>query len=483
MLQEYAGNEELPICCSKNCSNNIPTEDRKDFCKKYDLCKTYESQWMFLISNVDEVPLSSTFKKKVYRYYRIGSMPVCQKSFCGILGISSDKVKRALEKFHKGCLKNNQGGSHRKTPEDTKDLIVNYINTFPPYLTHYRWKKSEPKFTKSELTMGTMYRLFSKSWRANCSEEVKPPSLPTYKKIFDSLGLDIREFKSDKCQTCNDLKEQMEDADDETRKTLEEELDEHFDEATELQEQITFDFEPIEKKHNPRENLRTVFKPGTIFTCDICSLEVEGKLVIKKHIQKHFRENNFRQSHRQLRLKQKQEARHRCDECGITLANEATWSEHVRQHFLKKPLPSFYPRFRRDFSKSDATKTLVSRLVVQRVFLKKASSSPDPRFEMKIAKTDSIKVVAPPPERRLLIKTLSPLLPRCNEVIPKPVDSRKVVPPLPSIVRFCEGCGGETLNEATQARAAKSWPCYLCAKVFRLGSQFWKHNSKCHADV
>lgn len=519
MYQEEPVFEVLPVCCLTDCLNTIPIQEREVFRKKFSLCKTSESQCIFLISHVDETPLNEAVVRKFTRSYRIGPTQVCQRSFCEILEISKSRVRDALKKFREGCLesKSKRVGGNHKIPENIKDLIVNHINTFPPFLTHYRWKKSEPKFAKSELAMRTMYRLFANSWRANCSEEVKPPSESTYKKVFDSLGLNIREFRSDKCPTCSDLKRRIEDADGEFRKTLEEELDEHFNEATTLQEQITFDFEPIEKK---QKKLKTfLLKPDSTFTCDVCGLSVDGKMAIRVHLHDHIRQRNnlqkqqhFQQRQQkiqlelqnyQLRKQQFQaqclgnkEEKTTCDICGIRLANETTWAEHVKLHFHNKSLPATSRRFKQYASRTNSTETVVSRFVVRKteqVFIKQTVPPLTPQFKKVALKTEDNKTVVSelnvlPTGRILLKKALTALLPRCSEGDSetddvKPAASRTGVSTVPAIVQLCDKCGGETLTEAMQARAVKTWPCFLCDKVFRLGGQFWKHNRICHADA
>lgn len=230
-------------CCSKKCLNLLSADEKDEFRRKYNLCTTFESRTTFLISNICEKPAFYVGgKRKFVRTYRVGSKDVCERSFREILGVSYTKIAKALEKSRDGCLLDKRSGSHNELPTKSKEEIVTHLNTFPRYLSHYRREQTASMFLDSDLTIAAMYRLFVEMWQEKSSGQI-PPSIKTYKKVFDSLGLKIKCLKSDTCKSCDVFKSLIAKAAPEAKKKLEKERDDHWDKVAALRAQMKLDFE------------------------------------------------------------------------------------------------------------------------------------------------------------------------------------------------------------------------------------------------
>lgn len=188
----------------KKLLESLTVHEKNNFCKKFELCKTIELKTIFLVSHIEEKPVAEfALKRRFSRVYRVGSKRVCQQSFREILGISNGTISRALLKFHEGSLEDNRGVAYNVLSNESRAMVVNHIESFPRYISHYRRETSSALYLDPELTHASMYRLFLEKMQEDHPEILKLPSQSSYDKIFHSLGYKIKNLKADTCKSCD----------------------------------------------------------------------------------------------------------------------------------------------------------------------------------------------------------------------------------------------------------------------------------------
>lgn len=142
---------------------------------------------------------------------------MCQGCFLKTLDISDNFVKLIWIKRRSsanGIIEPNQRG--RKAPStkhsaDKIQEIINYINFFPLYESHYTRHKSTCKYLPSHLTISKMYSLYSESHTQVVSDKM-------YRREFHKLNLKFEKSKVDTCHACDVFKMKLEIATDDRLK-------------------------------------------------------------------------------------------------------------------------------------------------------------------------------------------------------------------------------------------------------------------------
>ncbi|KAJ8892841.1 hypothetical protein PR048_005422 [Dryococelus australis] len=91
-------------------------------------------------------------------------------------------------------------GSHNKLQKEQEEMVVNEINSFPGFISHYSRASNSYQFIPPETTLHIMYSM--------CKEEIEEPvSFATYKKIFYSkFNLKHKPLKKDTCNISGSFK-------------------------------------------------------------------------------------------------------------------------------------------------------------------------------------------------------------------------------------------------------------------------------------
>lgn len=163
------------------------------------------------------------------------------RAFLKVLEISRDKVSIAMEKLHLCCFDDLRVGAKNVLSDKSRNAILDHINSFPHYLSHYRRETSSALYLDPELNTATMYRLFKDKWSTDndCSPA---PSIDSYVKIFDSLGLKLKNLKNDTCKTCDKLQNEFKNASTTEKSQIENIRGVHWDNAAALRGQMKEDF-------------------------------------------------------------------------------------------------------------------------------------------------------------------------------------------------------------------------------------------------
>ncbi len=92
--------------------------------------------------------------------------------------------------------------------------MKNFLNSFSKYKSHYAREKTDENFLSSNLTINMLSDKYIKQCSAN------PVSRWIFEKEFHELGLKIKSYKVDTCNTCDKLAAQVMYASNEEEKTL-----------------------------------------------------------------------------------------------------------------------------------------------------------------------------------------------------------------------------------------------------------------------
>lgn len=128
---------------------------------------------------------------------------VCLKSFCDIFSISPRRMQVLVQKLkNKESDITDQRGQHKNRPHsltnNTKNLIIDHISSFPNQESHYSRAKTSKKYLSAELNLTKMYNLFQDKYPE------KSVSKRTYTDIFYSdFKLSFGLPRSDTCDTCD----------------------------------------------------------------------------------------------------------------------------------------------------------------------------------------------------------------------------------------------------------------------------------------
>lgn len=247
--QKILENKTEDKCCSENCIARLSDEMKSKFLRGFKLCKNYEAQCAYIVGNVQERQVLNGKKRKCTRTYHISTQEVCLKGFTSVLGVSRNKVLLAMDKLRTGSFADQRGGAHNFLPEETRSAIVEQINSFPHYVSHYRRETSQSLYLDPELNTSTMYRLFKQNWTNN-HPDIEAPSIKSYVKIFNSMGLKFKNLKSDTCKQCDKLQIQLKVAKPAEKEAIDNIRTVHWDKAKALREQMKYDFET--GRQNPK---------------------------------------------------------------------------------------------------------------------------------------------------------------------------------------------------------------------------------------
>ncbi|KAL4706794.1 hypothetical protein ACJJTC_018175 [Scirpophaga incertulas] len=137
-------------------------------------------------------------------------IPVCQKFFLHIFGITKHRVAFVMQKFyHSGEVGTEHRGGDRKSVKyvERKQSVHNFIEKLKCVESHYcrKSKTAERKYLPSELNISKLYRMYVES------EFVLPEVKQSYfRRIFNNTyNIGFGTPKTDVCSTCLELIEKI----------------------------------------------------------------------------------------------------------------------------------------------------------------------------------------------------------------------------------------------------------------------------------
>lgn len=191
--------------CNSKCYEKVSEEERKLEFETFWKLDSYASKCLFVSGKITVKPVTRKRSKgsevrNNSRIYNLAGKPVCKTTFLQTLRISSCRVNEYLKKsdIHKevadmrGCC----GGKNAISSVREKE-IIDHINKFPKYKSHYCRNTTSQEFLTSDTTLEVMYDLYK-------NEVAEPVSYSKYKALFYAkFNLKRKPLKKDTCNTCD----------------------------------------------------------------------------------------------------------------------------------------------------------------------------------------------------------------------------------------------------------------------------------------
>ena len=148
---------------------------------------------------------------------------VCKKTFIETLGVTLSRVDRVLKKkvsTRRLSLMDDRGkhGTRpRKIQAEAVERVKRHISKFPAEESHYsRESNGGTKYISGELSLSKMYHLYLEEAE---QEQFVPVKESFYRHVFNTqFDLKFHQPRSDTCKTCEELKLNIQTADDEDEK-------------------------------------------------------------------------------------------------------------------------------------------------------------------------------------------------------------------------------------------------------------------------
>lgn len=230
-------------CCKAQCFKNIAVEKQKALFDAFYSETNLNSQNQILKSGMSISPKKSTRINKekpsgsvvrnrnVSVNYKISiadnkKIKVCKNFYTKLYGVTRAKIDVIVQKSVKNLFgfvgEDRRGKSEpfNKLKEDERQDILQHINSFPLYESHYSRRHTKRKYLQEGLNIKKMFELYVE---ARKELNTKVVSYDTYRKIFQSTGYRFKLPKIDTCQKCDEynLKLKQKNLSDEERKEIE----------------------------------------------------------------------------------------------------------------------------------------------------------------------------------------------------------------------------------------------------------------------
>lgn len=125
-------------------------------------------------------------------------------------------------------------------PNESREAVVNHINSFPHYISHYKRETSSALYLNPSLNVPKMYELFKLKWSESHKDKL-PPSQVTYNTILKSMNLKFKPLKTDTCKNCDILHLKIESSSGVEQQNYKDQLSAHQEEAEFLQKTMRDD--------------------------------------------------------------------------------------------------------------------------------------------------------------------------------------------------------------------------------------------------
>lgn len=242
-----AGRQLKPPCeCRDKCYEKIPPEKRLQiFNEFWKTCASWDQRRQFIANNVTKEQkrlmkthgnLDTDRRKFTYKYRLIVNsecIKVCRVMFLNTLCIGEKFLKLSVEKqLDGGLVAPDRRGKHtpaNKSPPVVTQSVIDHINMYPNYESHYSREKSKRKFLGPDLNIPTMYKQY-KEWMAG---KEAPANLVAkewlYRNVFNTkFNLSFKLPSIDTCDDCDAYQRKLLDAKDkETKEIIEKDKEVH----------------------------------------------------------------------------------------------------------------------------------------------------------------------------------------------------------------------------------------------------------------
>lgn len=206
--------------CQRGCKTSITREDQMRTFNSYWSQGSYPSRKLFVRGLLKIVPVARRRgkKNKQTRRYSVkyflnsesGDVEVCKPCFRLTLG----ETKSFIENVCDTCWESNnaqvtedlrgKAPAVNKTSLERIQEVIDHINKFPTYQSHYSRQHTQKKYLGIGLSVAKMYSLYKSEYQTN-DDNQPPVSERIYREEFNKTGLKFRPPQLDTCYKCDSL--------------------------------------------------------------------------------------------------------------------------------------------------------------------------------------------------------------------------------------------------------------------------------------
>lgn len=246
--------EELPDC-KKKCAQKLSLDVRKEINRVYWALGSRDKRAQFVsncseqkppatrrLRNLDNPKQLRRFSNKFFFMVENEKISVCKGCFSKVLVESYQFINTAIDKTSDFRIQE----PDRRGKETTNSIstrhrafIVNHINSFPAYESHYSRRHTKKKYLPHYLNLSILYDLY----REECKKaEMEAVSKVSYSSVFKSLGLSFKSPKLDTCNRCDEYEVKIKSSSGEEQSKLKNEKEQHVKDAD-----FTYDVKKTDK--------------------------------------------------------------------------------------------------------------------------------------------------------------------------------------------------------------------------------------------
>lgn len=232
--------ENFVCLCKKKCTENVDETLRRRLFQQFWSMGTYSGRCAVITGCVVQMAKKEmrVSRRTVTNKYSIFGQAVCKMAFLRTLKIDSSRVTLALRKQCCDEYSDERGkysGGLNAMPLAKRKAVIEHIESFPKYVSHYCRKVTCAKFLSGDLCLTKMYELYKTSHE-------EPISFSSYQRIFyNNFNLRFKAPKKDTCQRCDRFVVQKSVAAGEKLLQLQRDHNMHLEKAEFLEEQMNKD--------------------------------------------------------------------------------------------------------------------------------------------------------------------------------------------------------------------------------------------------
>lgn len=216
----------VPCNCHNECTK-LNIEKRKDIFSKFWKSASWQVRSTFILQTVvlhrPKRSIGAHSRKKSSRVYTLNGLKVCKAVYLGTLCVSNTRVNYCLKKGNNGICspdKRGKASPSNKTPAINIMKVKFFFDEYPKYVSHYT--ESNKQYLSPNLSTMKLYQEYLLKFPNN------KVSFSVFLREFRKLNITIYKPKTDTCQTCDSIKQQLDKAlDDDQRIKLIEERNVH----------------------------------------------------------------------------------------------------------------------------------------------------------------------------------------------------------------------------------------------------------------
>lgn len=206
------------ICkCGAGCCQKIDVLRQKEIFDNFYKTSNWTQKTLLIRGTVKKIPVAPKFDpiipQKVRQNFQYSlenadgvSHKVCRDFYIKCLNLTPSRIERALKSMIKNpsaAETRGRGPPANKTSEQDRSKVINFINLFPKYESHYSRKKSSKKFLHPNLNLNKLFDEYKNSCEF---KNEHPVSHYVFSEIFNNnFNLGFKRCHTDTCKTCDNL--------------------------------------------------------------------------------------------------------------------------------------------------------------------------------------------------------------------------------------------------------------------------------------